>query len=93
MKYWRSRNVPLFVTLLMPFFITTGITIGLATVTAPAMALTNTFYVTGQDIDLLMENDETYVVKEIEYNLRKIPFFREVKDFIFDVTDNYMAEE
>lgn len=81
MKHLRSRNVGLFTTLLMAFTIT-----GLVTVTTPALALSDTFYVTGQDLDILMETDKTYVMEEIEYKLRKIPLFREVEDFMTNVT-------
>lgn len=84
MKHLRSRNVALFTTLLMAT--------GLLTVTSPAMALSDTFYVTGQDLDILMETDKTYVMEEIEYKLRKIPLFREVEDFMTNVTDNYTFE-
>jgi len=59
------------------------------TVTSPTMALSDTYFVTGQDLDLLMESDRTYVMEEIEYELRKIPLFRDVEDFILNVKDDY----
>jgi len=85
MKHSRSRNVAFFVTL----FTATG----LISLSSPAIALTDTFYVTGQDLDMLMESDKTYVMEEIEYKLRKIPLFREVEDFMSTVNDNYIIEE
>lgn len=56
------------------------------------MALTDTYFVMGEDIDLMMDSDKTYTVEEIEYNLRKIPLFRELEDFIFKLQDEYMDE-
>ena len=58
-----------------------------------AMELTDTYFVMGEDIDLMMENDKTYTVEEIEYKLRKIPLFRELEDFMFKLQDEYMADE
>ena len=89
MKNWGTRNVTLFVTLLKKLFLLLFITTGLMTVTSPTMALSDTYFVTGQDLDLLMESDRTYVMEEIEYELRKIPLFRDVEDFILNVKDDY----
>ena len=65
----------------------------LFTLSPQALALTDTYFVMGEDIDLMMESDKTYTVEEIEYKLRKIPLFRELEDFMFKLQDEYMAEE
>lgn len=57
-----------------------------------AMALTDIYFVTGEDLDFLIETDKTYAIEEIEYELRKIPFFREVEDFVFNFNDEYLPE-
>ena len=58
-----------------------------------AVALTDAYFVMGEDIDLMMETDKTYTVEEIEYELRKIPFFRELEDFLFKLQDKYTHED
>jgi hypothetical protein len=58
-----------------------------------AIALTDSYFVMGEDIDLMMESDKTYTVEEIEYTLRKIPLFRELEEFMFKLQDEYMADE
>ncbi len=72
--------------------IVTIVTSVLFALSSPAMALTDTYFVMGEDIDLMMDSDKTYTVEEIEYNLRKIPLFRELEDFIFKLQDEYMDE-
>ncbi len=57
------------------------------------MALTDSYFVMGEDIDMMMESDKTYTVEEMEYKLRKIPLFRELEDFMFKLQDEYMADD
>lgn len=73
--------------------ITAFVTSVLFVLSSQAMALTDTYYVMGEDIDLMMESDKTYTVEEIEYKLRKIPLFRELEDFMFDLEDRYLDDE
>lgn len=81
MTRWRSHFVTLFLAM------------GLVATSSHTMALTDTYYVTGQDLDLIMESDKTYAMEELEYELRKIPFFQEVEDLIFNFEDEYVGEE
>ncbi len=65
----------------------------LLALSSQAMALTDTYFVMGEDIDMMMDSDKTYTVEEIEYTLRKIPLFRELEDFMFKLQDEYSNEE
>ena len=57
---------------------------------APATyALTDTFYSTGEDLDFLMESKSTYVIEEIEYELRQFILYRQIEDILFNLTDEY----
>lgn len=81
MKRWRSH------------FVALVIAMGLLATSSQTMALTDTYFVTGQDLDLIMESDKTYAMEELEYELRKIPLFQEVEDLIFNFEDEYVIED
>ena len=66
--------------------------LGLSFCTTSTYALTDIYFVTGEDLDFLVESDKTYAVEEIQYELRKIPFFSEVEDFVFNLQDEYLPE-
>lgn len=72
--------------------ISLSLALGLSITASSAMALTDIYFVTGEDLDFLIESDKTYAVEEMEYELRKIPFFREVEDFVFNLQDEYLPE-
>ena len=58
--------------------------------TAPASyALSDTFYSTGEDLDFLMESKSTYVIEEIEYELRRFVLYRKLEDIFFSLNDQY----
>ena len=59
-------------------------------ISAPATyALTDTFYSTGEDLDFLMESKSTFVIEEIEYELRQFVLYRKIEDILFNLTDEY----
>ncbi len=63
-------------------------------VSAPqAMALSDTYYTTGEDLDYLIESDNTLAIQELEYELRKFVLFRKVEDYLFNLNLEYFDEE
>lgn len=54
-----------------------------------SMALTDTFYSTGEDLEFLMDSESTYALEEIEYKLRKFVLYRKLEDFLFSYFDEY----
>ncbi len=62
--------------------------------TAPqAMALTDTYFATGEDLDYLIESDNTLAILEIEYELRKFVIFRKIEDYLYNLSSDYTAKE
>lgn len=59
--------------------------------TNTSMALTDTFYSTGEDLEFLMESESTYALEEIEYKLREFVLYRKLEDLFFSFTDDYQA--
>ena len=54
-----------------------------------AKALTDTYFATGEDLDFLIESDNTLGIQEIEYELRKFVFFRKVEDYLYNLSSDY----
>ena len=52
-----------------------------------SFALTDSYFATGEDLDYLIESDNTLVIREIEYELRKFVLFRKVEDYIYSLND------
>jgi len=67
------------------FFVVTGLSLG----PSSSMALTDTYFATGEDLDYLIESDNTLAIQEIEYELRKFILFRKVEDYFFNLNDQY----
>ena len=67
------------------FFVVTGLSLG----SSNSMALTDTYFATGEDLDYLIESDNTLAIQEIEYELRKFILFRKVEDYLFNLSDQY----
>lgn len=53
-----------------------------------ATALTDTYFATGEDLDFLIESDNTLGIQEIEYELRKFIFFRELEDYLYNLSSD-----
>ena len=62
-------------------------TSGLIFSSGNSFALTDTYYATGEDLDYLIESDNTLAIREIEYELRKFILFRKVEDYIYSLSD------
>ncbi len=56
-----------------------------------ASALTDTYFATGEDLDYLIESDNTLALLEIEYELRKFTIFRELEDYFYNLSSDYMG--
>jgi hypothetical protein len=57
-----------------------------------ASALTDTYFATGEDLDFLIESDNTLGIQEIEYELRKFVFFRKIEDYLYNLSSDYPDE-
>ncbi len=55
-------------------------------------ALTDTYFATGEDLDFLIESDNTLGIQEIEYELRKFVFFRKIEDYLYNLSSDYLRE-
>lgn len=60
--------------------------------TFQAVALTDTYFATGEDLDYLIESDNTLAIQELEYELRKFVLFREIEDYLYNLTDDYFDD-
>ncbi len=59
-----------------------------------AAALSDTYFATGEDLDYLIESDNTLAIQEIEYELRKFVLFRKVEDYLLNLSgDNFSGTE
>ena len=56
-----------------------------------ATALTDTYFSTGEDLDFLIESDNTLGIQEIEYELRKFVIFRELEDYLYNLSSDYVG--
>jgi len=57
-----------------------------------ARALTDTYFATGEDLDFLIESDNTLGIQEIEYELRKFVVFREIEDYLYNLSSDYLRD-
>jgi hypothetical protein len=57
------------------FVLSFGLALCLALSSTNCVALTDTYYSTGEDIDFLIESDNLSAIREIEYKLRKFVLF------------------
>lgn len=71
-----------FIQLCFAFFILLG--------SSQTMAMTDAYYATGEDLDFLIEADNSEAFREIEYELRKFVFFRKVEDYLINLGDSYL---
>lgn len=55
-------------------------------------ALADTYFATGEDLDYLIESDNTLAIQEIEYELRKFVLFRKVEDYFINLNSFYPSE-
>jgi len=57
-----------------------------------ATALTDTYFATGEDLDYLIESDNTLGIQELEYELRKFIFFRKIEDYLYNLSTDYESD-
>ncbi len=63
-------------------------------ISAPqALAMSDPYFASGEDLDYLIESGNNLAVQEIEYELRKFVLFRKVENFIFSLNDEYTGED
>jgi len=58
-----------------------------------ALAQSDSYYATGEDLDFLIESDNTLAIREMEYELRQFRVYRKIEDFVFLLTDELNIEE
>ena len=73
--------------LLLQLCITCSLCVG----ASQAMAVSDSYLAMGEDLDYLIESGHTLAIQEMEYELRKFIFFREVEDFFFRLDDEYLG--
>lgn len=56
------------------------------------LAQSDSYFSTGEDLDFLIESDNTLAVREIEYELRQFQTYRNIEDFVQTLTDHYIDE-
>ena len=61
--------------------------------TPQVSALTDTYFATGEDLDYLIESDNTLGILEIEYELRKFPIFRKIEDYFYNLSSDYLERD
>ena len=54
-----------------------------------ALALTDEFYASGEDLEFMFEINSDYALEEIEYSLREFVLYRKLEDLLFDFNDEY----
>ena len=58
-----------------------------------AVALADSYYASGEDLDFLMESESTFALEEIEYKLRQFVLYRKLEDFLFNINDETMEDD
>jgi len=62
----------------------------LMAVSSASLAQSDSYFSTGEDLDFLIESDNTLGVREIEYELRQFRAYRNIEDFVQTLTDQYI---
>jgi len=57
-----------------------------------AQAQSDSYFATGEDLDFLIESGNTLAIREIEYELRQFKVYRNIEDFVFILTDDFVDE-
>ena len=61
----------------------------LCTSVSNAMAIADSFYASGEDLDYMYESSENLFIEEIENKLRRFVIYRKLEDLLFDFNDDY----
>lgn len=51
------------------------------------MALTDTYFATGEDLDYIIDSDSSTPLLELEYKLRRYIIFRKLEDLFLSLDD------
>ena len=54
-----------------------------------SFALSDDFYVTGEDLEYMFETNSNYALEELEDELRKFVLYRKLEDLFLDLDDEY----
>jgi len=73
--------------------INSGFIVALVLFSTFASAQSDSYYATGEDLDFLIESDNTLAIRELEYDLRQFKAYRNIEDFVFMLTDEFDSEE
>lgn len=57
-----------------------------------AQAQSDSYFASGEDLDFLIESDNTLAIREIEYELRQFKVYRKIEDFVFILTDEFAED-
>jgi len=74
-------------------FINIAVSLLLALFSSAIYAQSDSYFAMGEDLDFLIESDNTLAIREIEYKLRQFKAYREIEDFVFLLTDEFDQEE
>ena len=88
----KNNNINIEHGLIMKHFLQTCVVCSLLFTAFQATALTDTYFATGEDIDFLIESDNTLGIQEIEYELRKFVLFRELEDYLYNLSSDYLGD-
>lgn len=75
------------------FIKATAIGLMLALFTSITFAQSDSYFATGEDLDFLIESDNTLAIREMEYELRQFKAYRKIEDLVFMLTDEFDLEE
>lgn len=88
----KNNNINIDHGLTMKRFLQNCVVCSLLFTAFPATALTDTYFAMGEDLDFLIESDNTLAIQEIEYELRKFVLFREIEDYLYNLSSNYLGD-
>ena len=54
-----------------------------------SFALSDDFYVTGEDLEYMFETNSNYTLEELEDELRKFVLYRKLEDLFLDLDNEY----
>lgn len=60
-----------------------------STIASNAMALTDDFYASGEDLDYMFDGSDSFAFEEIENELRRFVIYRKLENLLFDFSDDY----
>lgn len=61
----------------------------LCTSASNTMAITDSFYASGEDLDYMYDSSDNFAIEDIENELRRFVIYRKLEDLLFDFNDEY----